>query len=128
MCRSKRKEEQEKAGEALKANTHCTHALQTITALLRHSELPKIVDQHSDRDPAMNGHEVNIVSLASDLMRRFSTASYNQCTDNAVLTQYNQLVAKQCYNALWRSLSIRCLHLDLFLNFIKLSMSRLSLQ
>ena len=63
MCRSKRKEEQEKAGEALKANTHCTYALQTITALLRHSELPKIVDQHSDRDPAMNGHEVNIVSV-----------------------------------------------------------------
>ncbi len=59
ICRSKRKEEQEEAGEALKANTHCKHALQATTALLKHSELPRIADQHSNRDPGMNGHTVN---------------------------------------------------------------------
>ncbi len=54
VCRSKWKEEQEEAGEALKANTHCTHALQTITVLLRHSELPRLAGQHSDREQISN--------------------------------------------------------------------------
>lgn len=55
VCRGKWKEEQKKAGEALKANTHCT-GLETITALLRHSELLRLADQHSNDETTMNGN------------------------------------------------------------------------
>ncbi len=33
----------------------------------------------------------------SDLMRSFSTTSNNQCTDNGVLTQYNQHTAQNSF-------------------------------
>jgi len=42
--------------------------------------------------------QLNGFLCASDLMRSFGTAS--QCTDSAVLTQYNQHTAQEpCYRA-----------------------------